>query len=302
LTVRARASLGVPLGLLFMAIVIGLDCLLLGRLFGHDIPSQQISFVSFLLGLLVLVSLPLLAVVAYHTLSCAALRYRVDRNGITIYGAGTQHTIPMGDLRQILPGDQIQGVITYRKGLRWPGCERGVGRIPGIGIVRFFATRPWPDQLLLLTTGPTFAVSPRTPERFLKAFAARQELGPNRQLEAGVRRARWLTWPLWTDRQAWTLIAAALILNLALFAFLSILFPGLDLVLPLHYDSQGLADRFGGKMEMFALPIIGLIVLATNLVAGLILYRWEQAGAYLLWGAAVAAQILFWVAICSLLL
>jgi len=302
LTVRARASLGVPLGLLFLALVVGLDVLILSRLFGHDIPNEQISLVSFLLGLLVLVSLPVLAILAYHTLSCATLRYRLDRNGITIYGAGTQQTIPIGGVRQILSGDQVQGVITNRRGLRWPGCERGVGRIPGIGVVHFFATRPWPDQLLLLTSGPAFAVSPRTPERFLKAFAARQELGPNRQLEAGVRRARWLSWPLWTDQRAWALIGAASILNLVLFAFLSTLFPALDLQLPLHFSGLGEVDRIGGKMELFALPTIALIVFGANLVAGLILYRWERAGSYLLWGAAVAAQVLFWLATLGLLL
>jgi hypothetical protein len=284
-----------------MALIMALNWLLLSRLLGHDIPDQRIGFLSFLLGMVVLASLPALAVLAYHTLNCAVLRYRLDRNGITIYGIGTEQIIPIGDVRQILPGDQIQGTITHRRGLRWPGCERGVGRIPGIGVVHFFATRSWPDQLLLLTSGPAFAVSPRTPEEFLKAFAARQELGPNRQLEVGVRRARWLTWPLWTDRTAWMLIGAAVIINLGLFAYLSTRFPGLDLVLPLHFDSLGQVDRFGGKMELFALPVIGLIVLGTNLVAGLILYKWERAGAYLLWGAAAAAQVLFWLATLGLM-
>ena len=285
-----------------MALVLALDGLLLNRLFGHDIPNQQISFVSFVLGVVVLASLPLLVVLAYHTLSCARLRYRVDRNGIVIYGAGTEQIIPIGDVRQILPARQLGGVITRRWGVRWPGCEQGMGRVPGVGVVHFFATRAWPNQLLLLTTGPAFAVSPRTPELFVAAFAARRELGPNRQLEAKERRARWLGWPLWTDRTARTFIGAALAVNLGLFALLCILFPSLDLQLPLHFSSLGQADRIGGRMELFNLPIIGLIILGTNLVAGLILYRWERAGSLLLWGSAVAAQVLFWVATLGLLL
>jgi hypothetical protein len=43
-----------------------------------------------------------------------------------------------------------------------------------------------------------------------------------------------------------------------------------------------------------------LIVLATNTILGLLLYRQERAGAYLLWGAAVGAQALFWLATLSL--
>ena len=296
-----------------MAAIVALDWLLLSRLFGHDIPSQQINFLSFLLGLLALASLPLLAILAYNTLNCAALRYRVDRNGITIYGTGTQQIIPIGDVRQILMGDQIQGVIIHRRGLRWPGFEQGIGRIPGVGLVHFFGTRPWPNQLLVLTNGPAFAISPRTPERFLQAYAARQELGPNRQLEAGARRAGWLTWPLWTDRTAWTLIGIAVAISLSLFANTCLLFPGLDPQLPLHFQrpegdlitqlsSLGQVDRIGGKIELFGLPVIGLIVLSANLVAGLILYKWERAGALLLWGSAAAVQILFWLATLGLLL
>jgi uncharacterized membrane protein len=105
-----------------------------------------------------------------------------------------------------------------------------------------------------------------------------------------------LTWTLWTDRTAWALLGAAILINLGLFAFLCARFPGLDLQLPLHFNSQGLADRIGTKAELFALPIIGLIILATNLLLGLFLYRRERAGSYLLWGAAAAAQALFWLA------
>lgn len=284
-----------------MALAAGLTWAMAGRLVGHDIPNQQISLWSFLLGALALAGLAALAVLVYQTLNCAALRYRVDRNGVTIYGLGTQQVIPIGEIRQILRGDQIQGMVTHRRGLRWPGWERGVGRIAGIGTAHFFATRPWPEQLVVVTSGPAFAVSPRSPEEFLQAFAARQELGPNRQLEAGTRRASWLTWPLWTDRTARALIGAAVALNVGLFGYLSIRFPGLDMQLPLHFSSAGQVDRIGGKMELFALPIIGLIVLGANLAAGLILYKWERAGSYLLWGSAAAAQILFWLATLGLL-
>ena len=70
--------------------------------------------------------------------------------------------------------------------------------------------------------------------------------------------------------------------------------------MPLHFNSLGLADRIGTKVELFALPIIGLIILGTNLVLGLVLYRRERAGSYLLWGAAAAAQALFWLATFSI--
>jgi hypothetical protein len=172
--------------------------------------------------------------------------------------------------------------------------------VPGIGRTRFLATRPLAEQLLLVTPGQAFAISPDDPDGFKDSFESRQKLGPNRLLEQTVRRARWLTLPLWTDQTAWVLLGAAVVVNLGLFGYLCLRFPGLDFQLPLHFNSMGQADRISTKIELFALPIIGLITLGTNLGLGLLLYWRERAGSYLLWGAAAAVQALFWLAAFSI--
>jgi hypothetical protein len=173
--------------------------------------------------------------------------------------------------------------------------------VPGIGRTQFLASQPLTGQLLLVTPGSAFGISPQDPEGFLKAFEARRELGPNRLLEQEVHHARWLTWSLWKDSTAWMLVGAAVVINLGLFGYLAALFPGLDFQLPLHFNSLGQPDRIGTKMELFALPIIGLIILGTNLALGVLLYRRERAGSYLLWGAAAAVQALFWLAAVSII-
>jgi hypothetical protein len=300
LTWRAKISVGAPLGLLFIGLVVALDAWLLDRLINDSIRSQQIGLLTFVMGLVVLLSVPLLIVLIYQTLSLLTLRYRLDRNGIVIRWVGTEQIIPIHDICSIVAGHQLGDTVVRRRGLRWPGHERGEGQVPGIGRTRFLATRPLTGQLVLLTAGQAFGISPRDPNAFLHAFEARRELGPNRLLERDVRHARWFIWPLWTDQTAWILIGAAVVINLGLFGYLSFRLAGLDLQLPLHFNSQGLADRIGTKMELFALPIIGLIILGTNLVLGLILYRRERAGSYLLWGGAAAAQALFWLAILSI--
>jgi hypothetical protein len=61
-----------------------------------------------------------------------------------------------------------------------------------------------------------------------------------------------------------------------------------------------MADRIGTKAELFARPIIGLIILVTNSALGLLLYSRERAGAYLLWGGAAVVQALFWLAVLSI--
>lgn len=297
MTWRARFSAGVPLGLLFTGLVLGTDVLLVRWLVVEQVRPQQITFLSFAVGLLILLSVPLLAVVIYHTLSCFTLRYYLDRDGVTIRWLGGHQVVPMRDIQRVLPGDRLSGPVVHRRGVRWPGHERGVGAIPGIGRTRFLATRPPNGQLLLITPGQALAISPHGPEEFVDSLEARQELGPNRILEPERWRAPWLTWNLWQDRTAGLVLGAATTINLGLFAFLCARFPRLDELMPLHYNSQGLADRIGTKAELFTLPIIGLIILGTNLVLGLLLYRRERAGSYLLWGAAAAAQMLFWLAV-----
>jgi tetrahydromethanopterin S-methyltransferase subunit E len=61
LTWRAKFGPGVPLGLLFVGLVVALDGWLLNRLVGQVIGDQEIGFLSFVGGLVVLASFPLLA-------------------------------------------------------------------------------------------------------------------------------------------------------------------------------------------------------------------------------------------------
>jgi hypothetical protein len=300
LTWRAKFSVGGLIGLLVIGVIAGVDALLLRLLVGESIREQQISFVTFLMALVVVFSIPVLLVMVYQTVSLLTLRYKLDRNGLFVRWFGSEQIIPIRDIQRIIRGSELGGDIIRRRGLRWPGHERGVGQVPGIGRTRFLASQPLAGQLLLVTPGSAFGISPDDPDGFVKAFGARQNLGPNRLLEQGVRRAGWLTSPLWTDSTAWTLWGAAAVINLSLFAYLAARFPGLDFQLPLHFNSLGQADRIGTKMELFALPIIGLIILGANLVLGLLLYRRERAGTYLLWGAAAAVQALFWLAATSL--
>lgn len=306
MTWRAKFSMGGLIGLLVIVSIFGLDALLLNLLLSESIREQQITFVTFLLGVVVLLSLPVLLLAIYHTVSLVTLRYRLDRNGVFVRWLGTgwlgsEQIIPIRDIQQILPGGQLGGAVVRRRGLRWPGHERGVGMVPGIGRTRFLASQPLNQQLLLITPGSAFGISPRDPEGFLKAFRARKELGPNRLLEQESRQARWLTWPLWKDSTAWTLLGAAAAINLGLFGYLAALFPALDFQLPLHFNRLGQADRIGTKIELFDLPIIGLIILGTNLILGLALYRRERAGSYFLWGASAAVQALFWLAAVSII-
>ncbi|MFC2031697.1 PH domain-containing protein, partial [Chloroflexota bacterium] len=283
------------------AVILALDALVLNLLLERHIRPQHISFLTFLLGMIVVFSLPVLAVLVYQTVSGLTLRYRLNRNGITIHWGGNALIIPIRAIERVVSGHEIANDITRRRGVRWPGHQWGEGAVPGIGRTQFLASRPLMDQLLLVMPGQAIGISPRDADGFVDAFASRQKLGPNRLLTQELRSASWLSWSLWNDRVARTLLIAAAVINLCLFGYICARFPNLDPQLPLHFNILGQADRIGVKIELFSLPIIGLIILVTNLVLGLFIYGRERAGSYLLWGAAATVQVLLWLAAFSIL-
>ena len=156
---RAKFSVGVPLGLLFVGLIVALDGWLLNRLLTHHIRTEELNFLSFTMGLVVLLSVPLLLFLVYQVVSCLTLRYHLDRNGIIVRWAGTEQIIPIRDVERIVHGSQLGDAIVRRRGLRWPGHERGTGQVPGIGRTTFLATRPLGRQLLLVTPGQAFSAA-----------------------------------------------------------------------------------------------------------------------------------------------
>jgi uncharacterized membrane protein len=106
---------------------------------------------------------------------------------------------------------------------------------------------------------------------------------------------------LWRDHTFQFLILLGLIANSGLFGYLALRFDTLPDPLPFHFDSSGLADRIEAKGGIFGLPLIGLCVLALNLVLGVLSHRRERAATLLLTTCALLVQILMWFAVSSII-
>ena len=96
------------------------------------------------------------------------------------------------------------------------------------------------------------------------------------------------------DRLLLLLLVGGFVANMVLFAYLGWYYRSLPQFLPLHFTALGEVDRVGAKREVFKLPAIGLIVLGTNAFFGLLVYGRERTVTYLLLGAAIVEQLLFW--------
>jgi hypothetical protein len=72
-------------------------------------------------------------------------------------------------------------------------------------------------------------------------------------------------------------------------------------LVPMHFDSNGQPDRVDPVSALYALPLIGLIVLAINVLLGAFIYRRERVASYLLIMAANLVQVFLWAAVITIL-
>lgn len=272
-------------GLLAMLALVSLDVILVRALL-----ARPVDGLSFILVLVVLASALAVVYLGYRSFCIFTLEYWVDRDGVTLVWGPTRQVVPMGQIERIV----AQPKATPREGpapWHWPCPNRRRLKTDALGTVNAYSTQPLAEQIVLVTTGESYGLSPQDRQGFVWALQDRFALGANRVLEPELKRPPVWTWPLWSDRVALFLIGAGLLGLLLMFGALSFSYPDLSADLPVHFDVTGLPDRIAGKSELFTLPLIGLAVWLFNTAIGVWLYRHVQRGAaYLLWFGALAVQ------------
>jgi hypothetical protein len=93
------------------------------------------------------------------------------------------------------------------------------------------------------------------------------------------------------DKALVAALAAALLANLALYAYLWRITPTLPEVMPLHYDALGVVDQLGRPDELFRLPMIGTLVLVVDALLAVLLHGRERPAAHVLAWAALGVQL-----------
>jgi hypothetical protein len=283
-------------GLLAIFVLLCLDFVLVKRIMGREVDG-----ISFLLALIVLASPLAIIYIGYRTVGAFTLEYWVSRDAVTLVWGATRQVVPITTIERILIAPQIHAA-TAPSPWHWPCPDRRRLRSPEVGVITSYATRPLAEQIVLVTPGESYGLSPVDAQGFLRALQQRYAFGAARLLEPELQRPPAWTWPLWRDRTALILIGAGLLGVLLMFGYLSFRFPFLSSDLPLHFDVSGLPDRIAPKAELFGLAVIGLVTWLFNTATGIWLYRRVQQGAaYLLWGGAMAVQAIAGLALFNLM-
>lgn len=262
--------------------------------------ERPLTIGTFILGLAVLTSLFLLALIGYWLYGLARSKYLLDRNALVIRWGGVEQIIPTPQIQRVLTGGELGGHVRFYGGM-WPGHWVGYGEVPGVGQTLFYATAPPREQVFIVTPGLSYGISPADRDGFLASLRKRVEMGPTQLVEQGSRLPGFVHWEIWRDRLGLGMLLASCALLLALVGVLCFYFPALPRVVPLHFSATGSPDRMGERSGVFIIPLIGLLTLLCNGSLGALAYRRDRMVSYLLWGGALLVQLLIWKAAIGIL-
>jgi len=266
-----------------------------------------ISVWTFVLSSGALLALLLALRLIYQLWGLINAAYELDRNAMIIHWGMVHYQIPMTAVRAVFSGADVQN-LRMHVGLRWPGYYVGTGNVAAfgeneaLGPILFYATRPLAEQVIIRTTGLTYAISPDDLEEFLPAFKERLAMGPTQEVVESSTHPAFLDWAIWRDRYAMITLVGGILWLTLLTGVLCWRYPHLPAEIALRFFPTGEPLLLAKTPRIFYLALIGAIVLVLNGTLGLLLYHRVKIAAYFLWGGLLAVQSWLWVAMTIVLL
>lgn len=256
-----------------------------------ELYGQLVAFVALLL---------LAGVVVYRIAGALTLAYEIDRNGLYILWLGNRAVVPLGQVERVdsgapgarLPWRLAQGI----------GYYRGQGRTAEGRRLHLFATRPPSKCLLLQTSGDSYAISPNDQEAFVQDLEQRRKLGAVKPLAPTIESGRVFSYEFWNDRIVRRALVLAFILNLVWLGILAARYPDLANTVEMRFNAAGQVAELRPRHQVLFLPLAAFLLSLLNTGLGLTLYKREQTGAQLLQLASVLIQVLFGVAVITIIM
>lgn len=277
--------------------------------------QRPIDWLKFLFILLLVVSIPLLARIAYRAWIVASLEYWVDRNAVTVRWAGLQQVLPLPKIVQIYESDS--NAPNNANWYMWPAhyvqeINRTSVKIEGKP-VSMLSSQPLSSCLLLDLGDAMYAISPENPQQFVALVQDRYELGP--AVDVAYERAptisiqRVLDQVTYQDSIGVGLLSAGAVGLLLLFGLLMVSFPDLPNDVVMSYTEAVVQNEvvrvpavIRSKSSLFLLPVIGLLTWLFNGACGVwMAMRDQRVGAYLLWAGTLIVQVFTFFALAGLL-
>lgn len=296
-----------PFGLwiaLVLLVLVAAGLVAIARPLLHDMSgppeSWPISLSLYWRGLLLLALILAAGMLLYRIAAAATLNYSIDRNGLYISWLGNRAVIPLDQIQTVEPSIAVRWLPLWplqALGYYWGRARSKEGRL-----VHLFSTRPPRNSLAIYTTGDVYAISPSDREAFVQDLEQRRNLGVTKTLTSTVEPSRMFQYAFWNDRTVRVLLLIAFALNLLIVAFLMARYPQLSATVEMRFNASGQVAEMRPRYQLLFLPLAAFGLSLFNIVLGLFLYRRQQIGARVLQGASVLVQVLFSIAVVSIIL
>jgi hypothetical protein len=288
-----RTGLLVNIGLIvaLSGLVVSLFLLALGSALG------PLFLLYLLLALFLAVPLPL---VIYRFTSFVRGHYIVERDGVRLQWGLRVEDIPIDQIEWVRLADDLLIPLTPPR-LRWPGAVVGATRHADAGRVEFLAAS-LENMVIIGTRKHVFAISPEDPQLFVDIYEEMLEQGSLAPLRPFSAYPDFLLADVWRARAAQALLVPAVVLNLALFIWVSLLI-GAYQEIPLGFSAGGAPLDSVPSANLFLLPVVNLLLLLGAFALSLVFYRQrkDHPMTYILWSSSALTAGIFLAAVARIL-
>lgn len=254
---------------------------------------------SFLMALvLLLLIIGLVTLLLYRVYALYRARYYLSREGIALRWGLRSEDIPIDQILWLGMASDLDAPLPLPV-LRWPGAVLGRRQAPAAPpfienqAIEFLAANTR-DLVIILTPERVFAITPQESRQFVEEYDHLVELGAIETIPARSVFPAFLLALVWQSPSARLLIVANLALSLLLLIFVTLIIPTRSQV-TLGFSPNGSPREPIEAVRLLLLPVLNLIFVLANFLAGLYFFRDEQNRplSYLLWGASALTPVLF---------
>ena len=235
----------------------------------------------------------------FWALAYQRLAYALTDSALRIEWLGRTLVVPYQAVQGIYSGQRLSGVTAPNR-LQWPGISVGTARVRGLGRLRFFATSSDQTQLTLITVEHGgVIISANDPHAFRGALIERVEqfgeLTTGEPAVWQVKEASSTPWSVFDDTWLPACVGLGVLGVLSVLAIIVLRYDALPDDVALHFDSVA------PKSDLLRLPLLGLVTLTVNWVAGALVHARERVLARLVWLAGAIVQLVLVVGLLRLL-
>lgn len=256
--------------------------------------AQGGLFVSLMILLLfIFIVLPF---VGYRAFALLNASYSLERDGLRLKWGLRLEDIPLNTVEWVRLANE-SGFHLLLPPLTWEGAILGHSNVKDLGEVEFIASDA-KKLVLIATSSKVLAISPKDSKAFVSAFQRILELGSLSPIPSRSARPAAFLRQVWQDRIAKALLPVNFLLTLLLAIYTGFMVATHNRI-PLGFSPNGKPFEAGPSEQILLLPVMGVLVLITNVVMGLFFFRKEEARitSYLLWFGGVISPALLLLAV-----